>query len=80
MLGVWADILSSNQKAPVYASGAGGLALPPPKSSGPTAAPSEDGVVREEMETFKTEGEHFIRVVTGKVGYTSPEGLAVSIK
>lgn len=68
------------QKGPIYASGAGGLPSPPAKSAGSGKPPAEEGVQREETETIKTVGNEFVRVVTGSVGYESPEGLPVFIK
>ncbi|XP_043461325.1 N66 matrix protein-like [Leptopilina heterotoma] len=83
-----ADVLSPTQKAPPFARGSGGLALPLPlagKARVPASQPpagnnAVDGVQREEVTSFKKVGDETIIVVEGSLGYNSPEGLPVSVK
>ena len=42
--------------------------------------PQEDGVQREESDSFKEVNGETVRVVVGNYGYQSPEGLPVSFK
>lgn len=58
----------------------GGSPSPPRSPSPPTAAPNEDGVIREETDDIKEVDGKPVRVVKGRLAYDSPEGLPVSIK
>ncbi|XP_071556737.1 uncharacterized protein [Temnothorax nylanderi] len=84
----FAERLSPDQKAPLFARGSGGLILKPPfegeqraAAGPPTSANvvSEDGVQREEIATLKLVDGELVRVVEGSYSYKSPEGIPVSV-
>ncbi|XP_020282168.1 uncharacterized protein LOC109853963 [Pseudomyrmex gracilis] len=85
----FAEKLSSNQKAPQFARGSGGLILNPPFEREPKTAASpsistniindEDGVQRQEIATLKLVDGELVRVVEGSYSYKSPEGIPVSV-
>ncbi|XP_014483443.1 PREDICTED: uncharacterized protein LOC106748986 [Dinoponera quadriceps] len=81
-----AEKLSSNQQAPLFARGSGGLILNPPFEGSPRTIASPaipanvDDVEMEEIATFKIVDGEVVRVVEGHYSYKSPEGIPVSVK
>ncbi|XP_017887939.1 uncharacterized protein LOC108629654 [Ceratina calcarata] len=95
ILGAWhctGEKLSPNQKAPLFARGAGGLILNTPFEDnkarrGPASTsiatanvPVNDEVQREETEELKLVDGQLVRTVKGSFAYKSPEGLPISVK
>lgn len=84
----FAERLSPDQKAPLFARGSGGLILKPPFEGARALADppastntvSEDGVQREEVATLKLVDGELVRVVEGSYSYKSPEGIPVSVQ
>ncbi|XP_015607060.1 uncharacterized protein LOC107273410 [Cephus cinctus] len=92
---VFAEKLSPDQKAPLFARGSGGLSLPTPFESSPAASTRlspagpisqsntpnfGDDVQREETAELKLVGGQLVRTVQGQFSYKSPEGLPISVK
>ncbi|XP_012152973.1 uncharacterized protein LOC100883529 [Megachile rotundata] len=90
ILGSWCcagEKLSPNQKAPLFARGAGGLILNTPfddnkarKTPISGGGNAVDGVQKEETEMYKTVDGELVRTVKGSFSYNSPEGLPISVK
>ncbi|KOX78432.1 hypothetical protein WN51_07839, partial [Melipona quadrifasciata] len=84
--------LSPDQKAPLFARSAGGLALNTPfednkarnrpisSANAPASNAPVDDVQREETEMLKLVDGELVRAVKGSFSYKSPEGLPISVK